>query len=173
MYAVTHYIILHYSIHLYVIMYMISNFYEDYPRLPHQICLASSWRGCQRCWTRFGQGSHCFNGSLHKQITHVNMKTKISLQYPSLLLFLKIYIEKRVKWEALMGTRCLPVIYMIWLSYLPAFHERSLSSSNAIHPSPFHCSAHKFQFYLAPFLYKSLALVQLLYSSISFWTHPC
>ncbi len=42
------------------------------------------------------------------------MKTKISLQWPSLLVFdsfLKLYyIEKEVEWEAQMGTGCLPVV---------------------------------------------------------------
>ncbi len=47
----------------------------------------------------------------------VNMKTKISLQCASLLVFysfLKIYyIEKEVKWEAHMGTGCLPVVTLL------------------------------------------------------------
>ncbi len=49
-----------------------------------------------------------------RQTAHVNMKTEISLQCllsVSLLLVLKTYYtEKKVKWEALMGTRWLPVI---------------------------------------------------------------
>ncbi len=55
------------------------------------------------------------------------MKTKISLQCPSLLVFFSFliyYIEKEVKWEAQMGTGCLPVEYifkpltMAWISEL-------------------------------------------------------
>ncbi len=42
----------------------------------------------------------------------VNVKTKISLQCPSLLVFYSFldHIEKEVKWEAQMGTGCLPVV---------------------------------------------------------------
>ncbi len=42
---------------------------------------------------------------VHRQTAQINMKTKISRQCPS-----PYYIEKEVKWEALMGMRWLPVV---------------------------------------------------------------
>ncbi len=72
---------------------------------------------------------------LHKLLerTIVNMKTKISLQCPSLLVFysfLKIYyIEKDVKLETQMAMRCLPVLRLAELSISYNDHSTSLYSS--------------------------------------------
>ncbi len=68
------------------------------------------------CRWRHLLASYTYSDSRHRQTAHVNMKTKISLRCPSLLVFyfLKIYyIEKKVKWEALMVTRWLYVLQAV------------------------------------------------------------